>query len=789
MTLIYLTLAWAAGLLLGAQAATLPPLALATALLLCGGLGLAARRSHRLRLAFLCGAALAAGALRITIATAPPGPDALLHLNGQGWREVTGVIVAEPDVRDSHINLRLRAETAYRSGNRTPLSGRLLVQAPRYGDYAYGDRVSASGLVLTPPEFDDFSYRDYLARDRILSWMPNAEVEVLGHGHGQPLLQTLYTLKARTQDIITSALPEPQASLLVGILLGVETGIAPDVREAFNATGSSHVIAISGFNMTLIAGLVMRLLSAIWPRRARLAGGLSIAVIGVYTIFVGANAAVLRAAVMSSLLVIASLLRRRTHVPTSLAFAAGVMTLHDPFVLWDIGFQLSFCAVLGLALFADPLEHGLRRLLSTWLESATVERLLRLLSEPLIVSLAAQIATLPLIILYFGRLSLSSIAVNLLILPAQAPLIILGGLATLIGLVLPLLAQPVFWAAWLFLGWTTSVVRLFAPLPGANIAAGVDPGLVAAFYLAMLGAALLQGTRPGWHRRLRDYLQPRLMRLVVLGAGGTTAALLIIGAVALPDGRLHVHFPDSGSSNAVLVETPAGMHILIDGGQYPTRLLTALGDNLPYWDREIELLILTQPKNAQVAALPAMLERYRVQHAASTGQLSDAEDVLLLNERLTAAGIAVQAVYGGHVFETGDGVRLEVLHPAAPPAPNSQPNDAGLVLKVSYGAVSFLLMPDLSPEAEAVLVTSGRDLQATVLQLPSHGSPRVSGQALLDAVRPQVAVVQVAVGNFQGYPDDAVVARLGTVPLYQTDRHGAVTFSTDGTSLSIRTAR
>ncbi len=789
MTIIYLTLGWTAGLLLAAHSVTLSTTA--ALIFAVGGTGLAIlRRQHPVqRTLLLVLAFAAAGALRMLIATAPPPPDALAHTNGQGWRTLEGVIIAEPDVRDTHINLRVRVDTLYHYDTPRPASGSALLQAPRYGEYAYGDRVRAAGMILTPPEFDDFSYRDYLARQGILTWIPNAEVERLSSGHGEPFRHALYALKARAHDLIAGAIPEPQSSLLVGILLGVETGISPEVRDAFNATGSSHVIAISGFNMTLIAGLISRGLGLLWPRRRALTTLLSIATIGAYTILVGANPPVIRATIMSSLLFVAPLFQRRTYVPASLAFAALVMSLQNPYVLWDIGFQLSFAAVLGLALLTDPLEGFFRRILNWRLQTETVEKLLRLLSEPLIVTLAAQITTTPLIALYFGRLSISSLAVNFLILPVQAPLLMLGGLATLLGLIVPVLGLPFYWAAWIFLSWTTAVVRLFARLPGTELAVQADARLVMVFYVALLGGMMIQGLKPRWASSPGRLLQGRRVRTLLTGAAAITLILLILAGRAQPDGRLHVHFLDAGSSNAVLIETPDGMHILVDGGEYPTRLFTALGDHLPFWDREIELLIITQPKNVQVAALPALLDHYRVRQVLWSGLDSDAEDFVALQTRLTVAGIARQTVMAGNVIQTSDGVTLEVLFPLLPPAPQDIPNDTGLVLKLAYGEASFLLMPDLSPAAEAALISSGQALHGAVLQLPSHGSDRVSGPALLDAVAPQVAVVQVAAGNYQRYPAAAVLERLGDIPLYRTDQHGAVTISTDGVELVIYTER
>ncbi len=784
MTLIYLTLAWAIGLVLADRSTSLTPSILLMLVLLATASALLLRRDRQLRLLPLCVLATLLGMLRME-ATSTVGPDALAHYNDQGWQTFTGTIVDEPDVRDRQVNLRVEVEARLASGRTQPVRGTALVQAPRYGDYAYGERIRFSGTPLTPPEFDDFSYQDYLARRGILTLVPNAQVTIIEGGHGNPLLGALFALKGQAQTLIAGAIPEPEASLLTGILLGVETGIAAEVREAFNTTGSAHIIAISGFNMTLIAGLLSRSLSLLWPDRRRLTALLSLLAIGIYTVFVGADAAVLRAAVMSSLLIVAPLLNRRTYIPASLAFATLVMSLLDPFVLWDVGFQLSLAAVLGLALLVTPLENCFRWLLAPFFKTETVTRLLRLLSEPLIVTLAAQITTLPLIVLYFGRLSLVSLPVNFLILPVQSPLLVLGGLATLIGLLAPPLGQPLFWAAWLLLRWTTLVVRFFGGLPGASITVQVSSNAVSVFFLGLLIVMILQGTRPGWHRVFHRFLKRRAAGIALLGSATIMTGLLWLGVLALPDGRLHVHFLDTGHSNGILIRTPAGAHILIDGGQYPTRLLTALGDRLPFWKREIDVLIVTQPKNSQVAALPAVLERYRIGQVLTNGQESDTENVLALQAALVEHQIPVLPVYAGYRLETSDGLRLEVLHPPRLPEPGSNPVDEGLVLRLTYGAASFLLTPDLSPEAESALLRKGYELDATVLQLPSHGAASVSGEEFLRAVTPQVAVVQVDPGNRYGHPARAVIDRLAATPLFRTDTQGAIEIATDGQTLWI----
>ncbi len=352
MRLVYLALGWAAGIVLVAAYPGLRlPLDWLALAVIAALLAWRVRRVEAFALLLF-----ALGGLRM--ATTPITSD-LAAYNGMGGMTVEGVVVGEPDRRDDRVQLRVAAETVTRAGATMPTDGLVLVSAPPLTDAHYGDRIAATGLLIAPGASDRFSYADYLARSGVYSLMEDTSVTVTQRAAGGDLISLLIDLKARAADAINRYLPEPEAGLLVGILLGNERGIAPDVSDAFAATGASHVIAISGFNMAVLAGVVIGAL-----RRLRLrpipAALISITVIALYTLLVGANPAVVRAALMSGLLIVGRALRRETYLPASLAFAALVLSLLNPLVLWDVSFQLSFFATLGLALFAEPFSERLR---------------------------------------------------------------------------------------------------------------------------------------------------------------------------------------------------------------------------------------------------------------------------------------------------------------------------------------------------------------------------------------------------------------------------------------------
>jgi len=802
MLLIALALAWALGLSLARGYAEMG----AGQWLLLGAIAILLLRVGRLRrwrqLAAIS-AAFTLGGARLAIL---PDSSALAEHNGFSGT-VTGIVVAEPVLRDDRVQLRLQAEEIFVHNRSQATSGLLLVEARRGVDVAYGDRLRATGALEMPRSWDRFSYADYLGRQGLFSIMRNAALDILQREQGAPLHMLLLRAKASAKRGIADALPEPQASLLTGILLGDESGISPHLKEDFARVGASHVIAISGFNMIVVSTIVLRLFMRLLPSRRRAAIVCALTVVAAYTLFVGAGDSVLRAAWMSGLLIVGHHMRRRAFVPSSLAAATLIMAVLDPHVLLDIGFQLSFCAVMGLALFVRPLSEALERLLLLLFPLPLAFWLNRIMNEPVAVTLAAQLTVMPLVLLYFGRLSLVTVPVNGLIVPVQTPILVLGLAATLLGGLVPALGTWLYWAILPWLSWTIEVVRRFARLSFADIALDADSRLIVLFYLLLLGGAIVYAIEPQMLGRFATFLRSRAL---LLGAClAATTSLLLIWAMILspPDGRLHLWLLDNGHSNAQLIQAPSGAQILVDGGPFPSRLLTALGDRMPFYDREIELLVITQPDEWDIAALAAVLERYAVRAALITGQENLGEVYKGILQQLADAGTEVVVARAGYriLFAPpdtgGEATILEVLHPQAPPGIADKFADHALVLRLRYKQLSILLASDLSGAGQSALLEAGVYPQASVLLLPQHGGAHSLDEGFLGAVQPQLALLQAERGNRRGDPDpdtlNLVQAMLDRHPgnqaeealrqrgtrLLRTDESGIIHLSSDGIRL------
>jgi len=798
MTLVYLAAAWLVGIALAKALA--PPWQVLLLLGLAGAVGLIGwYGSRRTRLLCACVVMLALGAGRLLLALPRFDAHSLAAYNDIGRVTLEGVVVGEPDERETFTNLRLRAERlTLPNGQEVEVGGLALVKVDRYPAFCYGDRLQVVGLLETPPEWEDFSYRDYLARQSIHSLVRRCRATRVGSREGNPLYAMLLSFKRSAQVAIAAVLHEPAASLLTGILLGVETGIPPDLMEDFSATGTTHIIAISGFNITIISAIFAALSRQLVGRRR--AVWVATAGVILYTLFVGASAAVVRAAIMGVLYLFGKHLGRATFAPASLAGAAILMTAISPFTLWDVGFQLSFAATVGLVLYTDPLEQGMVRLLTRLTSPDQARQAVGWTSDALLVTLAAQLTTLPLILFYFHRLSLVTLLTNLLILPAQPSVMIWGGLAMLAGLAWLPAGRVLGWMAWLFLTYTIEIVRLTSRVPYAWVDLGRIESWMVWTYYVLLTALTWWGYRSQERRaQLRARasaawaaLTARASDRVVLAF--STALLLLATAArySLPDGRLHVAFLDVGQGDAVFIQTPSGRQVLVDGGPSPSALLAHLGRRMGFWDHSLDLLVLTHPDDDVVAGLIPVLERYRVGGVIARDVGCRTPLCARWQKALEETDVSVWRGEAGLRMWLDEGLLLTVLHPGPDLLSHTGAdfNNNSIVLRLDYGQVCFLLTGDIGAEAEERLAAEEAWLDCTVLKAAHHGDAASTTEPFLAAVDPEVVVVSVGSDNLFRHPHRQMLERLPErVLVYRTDEDGTVEVVSDGKTYWVKRER
>ena len=686
-------------------------------------------------------------------------------------------------------------------------------RAPPY--LRYGDIIRVSGRLEVPQAAGDFDYAAWLQGQGIAAILWARETETAGtqgqardtgggyrsssdradgdRGYGElgdsdqadsslsyreragsspsyreRAAAALHGIRTALAGAINRALPAPQSGLAQALFLGIRAELPAAVREDFRTAGMSHLLAISGLHVGIVMALTLGAAQAAAGRGSPAAIIATAAVVWAYAILSGLAPPVMRAAIMGSLALAQGLAGRGMRGLTVLLLAAAAMALAEPALLGRLSFQLSFMAMAGI-MAAMPLNAALASALTLG-RSASDGALARwcgygarLLAASAVISVATTLATLPLAALHFGAIPLMSVPATILAMPAMSAALVGTALTAAVGLVFPAAATAIGALTGATLEWLMLVAAWMPPvlLP----APWFTPGAALASYAGLAALLMLASSR-----RLR--------------------------ARALELRRLHLYILDIGQGDAILVVTPGGRQVLIDGGPDPATTLAALGPLLPPGDRTLDAVIATHLDSDHIGGLLGVLERYR---AGVTLQGSVRPEGSALYPQWAALlggrGQRVSALAAGHRIALDDGVLLETLYPPAdglPPGVDGSPNNASVVLRLTYGAVSFLLTGDIAGDAEEYLAaTAGGRLRSDVLKVSHHGSKSSTTAGFLRAAAPLSAAVSAGRDNSYGHPHAEVMGRLeaavGAGRVFLTARDGTIEYISDGVGLWVKT--
>lgn len=684
-----------------------------------------------------------------------------------------GVLVEEPvRAAPERARLTLAASQIQEGPERRAVQG--LVQVTLYGELpslTEGQSVAGEFRLHRPVELRNpggFDYPAHLAREGIV---------LVGSGRADRLTPlTLENppwpvrIKRWALERIHRQLPPASATLLAGLLLGDRTELPRAADDAFRRAGVYHILAVSGFNVALIASSAFLGLSLLGAPR-KITAAIAIGLLIGFALVVGGQPSVVRATVMGVLLLMGLLLERDVNPMNSLALAALVIFIWRPGDLWAPGFQLSFAATLGILFLAPPATRLLEE--KGWP---------RWLAASVAVSLGAQAAVTPIMLSHFNQLSIVGVAANLAVVPLAGIATTLGFAALLLSLVSHVLSQLLFenlWGILLLLRWS---VRLFAGLP----------------------AAMIHLPAPHWATSLGFFtalaLLPFLRRHRAIRAATALLAVMVIGASVWPwiapsDGRLRVTFFDVGQGDAAFVELPNGARILIDAGPGGERRFD-VGERViaPFlWNRavgQLDVVAVSHFDPDHAGGLAAILRRFRVKEFWETGiRAPDGEELL---PPLDRSGTVRRRLKLGDRIWIGH-TPLTVLHPPDPPLQRSprgaasDENNNSLVLRLDWGLASFLFTGDLEQEGEGALLAGRQPLSHLVLKVAHHGSRFSTTEEFLKAGRPRLAVISAGARNPFRHPTPDVIERLENagVRIFRTDRDGAVIIETDGRTLAV----
>lgn len=755
-------LPWIGGALVLAAASLLP---------------LAGRVGRVLRTALLLGAAVALGGALLARHAARP-PDSLARLVPTDARApdavVVGRVVDRPVVDVDRMRLVLAADSAGSEARRVAVSGRIQVTlgaAPwdtpmPFPPVRQGDRVRLVGRLHGLPERrnpSDFDYGRWLARQGRVATLrvyePSA-VRLRGHVDPGPILSAAAAMRSRVENALARFVPSADGrALQTALVLGDRTALEPDVEAAFRRTGLTHLLAVSGLHVLLVGmllyGLLAGLLRRVIAHRAAVdivRATVTIGVLVVYAVVTGGSASVVRAVVMAAVLIAGDVAQRTTPVLNSLGLAMLAILVVRPTQLFDAGFLLSFSAVAGLVVLVPVLRRPIDRRprLRRWAERPAA----RPLVTATLATLAASIATLPVLLALFGRVPLGGLVLNLPAIPLTN-LTFAAGLATSAVADVPALAAPLGRSA-------DALSRLLLVLTERG-----DAALGALAYesvpttrtwtLALTCAVLALGA---WaRRRVRTFL---LSMALVATSGAVWSQALSREAVP----GLDVLFFDVGQGDAALVRLPGGRTLLIDTGPSDARSDAGTRTILPHLKRmgmdRIDAVVVSHPHRDHEGGLPSLIEAGVVGRVLHNGDDFDSDVHRDVRRLAMQHGVPLRAVRAGDTLALDPAVRIDVLAPGDTLAHPAETNDASVVLRLRHGSTTWLFLGDAQLPSEARLVARyGSLLRSTVVKVGHHGSRTSSTPSLVQTVRsPDCrAVISVASQNVYRLPNAEVVAR------------------------------
>ncbi len=725
-----------------------------------------------------------------------------------------GTLLRDPAASNVRTRLRLhvsvaqdeQSTTAYPVDVYTERLHDRIDATRRSDDFRYGDRYRFSGRFLIST--------GATGRGDAAGTIFTSSVELIETGGGNGLRSAIAGYRSSVSYFLVDSLGSKTGGLAAAMLVGDRTKLLPETIDDFRASGLAHVLAISGLHIAMVGGIVVALSAwAVGRQKQLYLIAPALAVWG-YATMAGLSPSVTRAAIMFTVYMAARLFGRQRSVLPPLALAATVMLAIDPEIISSVSFQLSFAAVLGIALFSARIAaKG-----SDWIESS--RRIPSITKRPLAgivygmsVSLAATVATAPLVAFYFGEIPVWGIPSTLLLVPAL-PLFI-GG-SVLVAVAGAVIATPIAAVGAIALGignYMSFIAETFASLPlGPVDAEGWSIALIAGWYgvlVLVLNRRLVSVKlgrvsdavrrifvrRPGARKTVARSRKSRYAYTVVVIWVAAAASLAGFALTDTPSQDLTITFFETNRGDMILVETPSGARLLIDGGDDSDLAVQNLESVLPPLDRRIDVVLSTHPDADHLGGLQRIVERFDVGTIIDSGVHHDSaiyESWTHLIDELAGDERVITAL-AGVIVALDDEVALTVLQTSCALVECSNFNDESVVTRLDFRDVSFLLTGDITSSAETDLLLTNQRVKSTVLKVGHHGSRTSTSPVFLDAVDPAVAIVTTGIKNQFGHPHDEVMNRLyEQLPeeaVYVTRDRGTVTVTTDGERVWVETER
>ena len=624
----------------------------------------------------------------------------------------------------------------------------------------YGNKIAVTGTYKKPTEkrnYKGYDYMKYLKTKKICgSLMVDGEVKLIKTKKINPIFTIINKLSLIFKQNLKKLLPEQEAELEQGILLGDTSDIESDIKDDFRECNLSHMLAVSGAHLSYLVLGINTVLSkkAFGIRRRKI---LSIIFILIFMVIVNMSPSVVRAGISTIIAIFATLIYRKQDTYTTISIALLLTLLNNPFAIFDFGLQLSYIATLSIIIFY-----------SKFTQKQFNNKVKKYLYESVMLTLSANILILPITIYEFNTIPINSIISNLLAGPLLGICIILGMFTVIISTVCFPVSKLIAFPLQIILKILIKIIELISKIPFGNYTVKTPWFIVVVLTYAIIATLI--------------YNKKRITKILTM----ITLIIFIVMQVCdfiNIDGKLKIYFIDVGQGDSMIVKTVRGKNILIDGGGSKDPDYD-IGEKIlvPYLlDRRIKTLdyvIISHFDEDHATGVAQILGKIDVSSIILTRQLEENDIYRHILSIAKEKKIKLIYVKEGDVLKIGC-IKISIIHPENKLMINNPMNNNSIVCKVEYNSFSMLLTGDIEMEAEELILRKNINLKADVLKVAHHGSKTSTTGEFLKAINPKVALIGVGKNNNFGHPSNEVIQRLkenGT-RIYRTDENGEISIT------------
>lgn len=755
---------------------------------------------------------------------------------------LVGMVEDEPLWREDEMLFTLRPESVILEGQGHEVSGKVQVRLRLEGageekgeDYenkqgvtlspflSYGDRLSLQGNLFEPRGQSNpggFDHSFFLeARGISVTFYGSVnEVQYLGVSPElSPVKQAALGIKEQMSSVLLSNLPREEGGLLVGMLFGERRALQESTEQSFRATGLSHLLAVSGLHVGLVAALIFLL-----GKKVGINGSLlyisTAALLFCYVFITGLKPSTLRAFIMFTVGIGAVASGRRKDFPSALAAAAFLTLIYNPLLLFNIGFQLSYAATASIMVFSTSFAKYFNLLLdwitarikplfnrinpfngfSSFSFSSSLPYWPSAVTALISITLSAQLGVLPLVMFYFQEISYIFLLANLLVVPFMSLILGLGIIGGLLGMFLPAAGLLFGYAAYPLLNYLLIVTGYLGSLPFSYREVYPPSSMFLVGWYSLLVFLL------AWGNRAFNYVTGFLKKVKPISSFNLLLILLVVSLLLAwapawtGPGHLEAVFLDVGQGDAVFIRTPLGRTLLIDGGGNPSHMgdVEEVGERVvvPFLHhkrvKEIDIVLVSHPHEDHYGGLIPVLEEFPVKMLLTNSQEVETESYHRLLQLAERRNVSHKILHRGDVLNLDSAIELRVLHPPEQLLRGTQSdvNNNSLVLELCYGEKGILFTGDIEESAVDYLLEKEKISQKSVLKVPHHGGYLPNITCFLEEASPEIAVITVGSNPF-GHPHGETIRALQKegIIVYRTDHHGAVILRSRGEKWNVET--